>query len=369
MSSTELDLPEEALLKLLRNNDINIKKQCFQYIKLMTGDACKCKDLHGNSALLSQVLEATQHGDELSKLALESLINVASVQDGANAIFGTEVKDEVSKYTLVIFKLTVDRTYKLAEHASNVLTNMTVWEDVALKVANSLTNDCNELHMLFEGVHNKHFNPFCPNLSQHLCQLFGNLAQSLNFQKYLLTAESGNLFCSVLSIINNGETVIQRRGIVSTLYNCLFNSENHSLLLKPPFAILSYLLYPLAGPEEFDDDEVDKLPIELQYLGCEKERESDSYVRKLLLHSLLMLCDTKHGRTILRDQQTYLILREYHKWETEPSLILACENVVDILIRTEDEIGVDNLKCLEVPEELQEQFRKMDTDIINDSTT
>lgn len=56
----------------------------------------------------------------------------------------------------------------------------------------------------------------------------------------------------------------------------------------------------------------------------------------MLLEALAQLCATKRGREILRAQNTYIILREYHKWEQNKNALLSCENVVDILIRYQD---------------------------------
>lgn len=118
-------------------------------------------------------------------------------------------------------------------------------------------------------------------------------------------------------------------------------------------------MLPLAGPEEFDDEDNDKLPVSLQYLPETKEREQDldirwerdfiyyfkeneilklmvihrNYFRIMLLEALTQLCATKKGREILREKNTYVILREYHKWEKNKNALLACENVVDILIK------------------------------------
>lgn len=85
----------------------------------------------------------------------------------------------------------------------------------------------------------------------------------------------------------------------------------------------------------------------------------------MLLEALAQLCATKQGRQLLREKNTYAILREYHKWEKKKNALLACENVVDILIRTEEEIGLDNLKDVEVPPEYTEKFHQMDKDFIN----
>jgi len=49
------------------------------------------------------------------------------------------------------------------------------------------------------------------------------------------------------------------------------------------------------------------------------------------------LCSTRRSREILRSRGVYEILREYHKWEAkvakDSDCLLACENVVDILIK------------------------------------
>ena len=125
--------------------------------------------------------------------------------------------------------------------------------------------------------------------------------------------------------------------------------------------LLPRLLLPLAGPtpDIFSEEEVEKLPIDLQYLDEDKKIEEDPDIRKLLLESLLQLCATKKAREIIRDQNAYLILRELHKIESDESVQLACENVVDILIKKEDEINFDNYKSVDVPEDIHEKFEKL----------
>jgi hypothetical protein len=95
-----------------------------------------------------------------------------------------------------------------------------------------------------------------------------------------------------------------------------------------------------------------------QYLDEDKKIEEDADIRKLLLEALLQLCSTKKAREIIRDQNAYLILRELHKIESDETVKLACENVIDILIKKEDEIKFDNYKTVEVPEDLHEKFDK-----------
>lgn len=90
----------------------------------------------------------------------------------------------------------------------------------------------------------------------------------------------------------------------------------------------------------------------------------------MLLDSLGQLCATRKAREFLRSNGTYEILRELHKWENsnegDKMCLIACENVVDILIRTEDEIGEDNLKTLDIPIDLIEKFNKLDSNVVEE---
>ena len=70
-------------------------------------------------------------------------------------------------------------------------------------------------------------------------------------------------------------------------------SASHEWLLSESVDILPHLLLPLAGPEELDEDEMEKLPPDLQYLGDDKERESDPVIRRMLLEALLQVIDVK----------------------------------------------------------------------------
>ena len=78
--------------------------------------------------------------------------------------------------------------------------------------------------------------------------------------------------------------------------NFLFPSESHEWLLSDAVDILPHLLLPLAGPEEFSEDDMEKLPPDLQYLGDDKQREADPDIRKMLLEALLQVGKKLGGR-------------------------------------------------------------------------
>ncbi|KAM9386753.1 protein HGH1 homolog [Phaethornis superciliosus] len=156
------------------------------------------------------------------------------------------------------------------------------------------------------------------------------------------------------------DSVGHRRGIVGALRNCCFEHETHEWLLGEEVDILPSLLLPLAGPEEFPEEEMERLPLDLQYLPQDKEREEEPEIRKMLLEALLLLAATRPGRHILREKGTFLILRELHSWEQEPSVVAACENLIQVLIGEEPGPGMENLLEVKVPEELERELQRLD---------
>lgn len=60
----------------------------------------------------------------------------------------------------------------------------------------------------------------------------------------------------------------------------------HEWLLGEEVDLLPALLLPLAGPEEFDEEDNESLPIDLQYLPPDKTRESEADIRKMLVEAV-----------------------------------------------------------------------------------
>lgn len=197
----------------------------------------------------------------------------------------------------------------------------------------------------------------------YLGPIFSNLSQHSRGRALICNHQLGFLQ-RILPFTHFKDSVLRRGGAVGLVKNICFDTALHEWLLSSKVDILPFILLPLAGPEEFPEDENDKLPPECQFLPPDQERELDPDIRLMLLESLAQLCATRKGREYLRDHGAYLILRELHKWECtangDKKTLVACENVVDILIRTEEEIGEDNLKEVNVPEHVIEKFNSIE---------
>lgn len=143
---------------------------------------------------------------------------------------------------------------------------------------------------------------------------------------------------------------IRRGGVVSTIKNCSFVQEAHKLLMSPeeelftlsfsskPVAglnILPSILLPLAGPEEFELEDVELLLPALQFLPSTKKREVDPVLRLAHLETLLLLCTTRWGRDVQRRSGVYEIVRTMHETEEDEKVISHIERLVNMLKRDE----------------------------------
>ncbi|XP_027308639.3 protein HGH1 homolog isoform X1 [Anas platyrhynchos] len=194
-----------------------------------------------------------------------------------------------------------------------------------------------------------------PELGPLLC----NLSQVPEGRRALLDRSRCSLQ-RLLPFTQYRDSVGHRRGIVGALRNCCFEHEHHEWLLGDEVDILPFLLLPLAGPEEFPEDEMERLPVDLQYLPPDKQREEEPDIRKMLLEAIMLLTATKAGRHAVREKGTYLVLRELHRWEQEPDVLAACEKLIQVLIGDEPGPGMENLLEVSIPEEVEQQLQRLD---------
>ncbi|XP_065686263.1 protein HGH1 homolog [Patagioenas fasciata] len=198
-----------------------------------------------------------------------------------------------------------------------------------------------------------------PRPPAQLGPLLCNLSQLPEGRRGLLD-RSRRSVQRLLPFTQYGDSAVHRRGIVGALRNCCFEHEDHEWLLSEEVDILPFLLLPLAGPEELPEDEMERLPPELQYLPQDKRREEEPDIRKMLLESIMLLTATKAGRRTVRDRGTYLVLRELHRWEQDPRVLAACERLIQVLIGDEPGPGMENLLEVTVPEDVEQQLQRLD---------
>ncbi|KAM9306040.1 protein HGH1 homolog [Gastrophryne carolinensis] len=248
----------------------------------------------------------------------------------------------------------LDPRNDFADSVCSALCNLSRQEGACRAVLATMATD--GLTRLLDALCGPKYNPTAS--LDYLGPLLCNLTQLPQGRDFILD-RNRCVIQRLLPLAARG-SVVRRGGIVGTLRNCCFNHCDHTWLLGEEVDLLPFLLLPLAGGEEYTDQEMEALPLDLQYLPQDKEREPDPDIRKMLIECLQLLCATPAGRRVLKDRGVYLVMRSLHSWEAEPDVKRTCEKLIQVLIGDEPEPGLENLLEVQVPPDVEEKLKRLD---------
>ncbi|KAH8417254.1 hypothetical protein KR222_007251 [Zaprionus bogoriensis] len=356
-----MDNVRELIQFMQPNQRLDLKAVALTHVLSLTGSAEGKNAILSLDDMLMAIFGLTYDANPtVAKDAVLSLINLTAEEEGAVKVF--QLAKQVQPAFPIIdvaAKQICDEQAELADAWSMVLSNISRVESLVHEILDTLEPSLQQLAKAFAQLN---YNKKKSKL-HYLAPIFCNLTQVPRGRE-LCCLPKYRLLEKLLPFASYEESVVRRGGTIGIIKNICFDSVYHDVILNEQDDILVAILQPLCGPEEFSDEENERLPIELQYLPESKTRECDPDLRKMLLECLLQLCATRKYRELLRAKGVYEILRELHKWEAkvgrDSDCLLACENVVDILIKKEDEIGLDNYKTVEVPKEHGEKFVQED---------
>ncbi|EGV63674.1 Protein hgh1 [Yamadazyma tenuis] len=185
----------------------------------------------------------------------------------------------------------------------------------------------------------------------YLAYFFADISRFTRGREYFITEQSYDEVVPISKLLvftEKYDSKIRREGVASTIKNSLFDASKHAELVNnAKINLLPYILLPIAGPEEIDEDDMFDLPEELQLLPSDKKREPLKGLICIHLESLLLLCTTREMREYLRGKATYALVREVHKVHMEDDNIVdLCDRLVQMLMR--DEANEDEQKVEEV---------------------
>ena len=364
----------------------DIKALALQHILGMTGSADGLESIkklalvteNGKEnlfqTLVSYLVGLTTNSEQeiIAKDASLALINATADEDLAKLLLDLNFADS-KPITVQLWARIKDPNCAVADPVCMILSNLTHIFNNSVRVFSDLTAEGITLNTIITIFCNESYNNKGANL-HYLGPLISNLSQIEDARKQLLDHDNPVTISKLLAFTDYQTSHVRRGGIIGALRNCCFDSSSHEWLLSEDngIDILPRLLLPLAGPtpSDMEPEEIEKLPVDLQYLDDDKRIEPDPDLRKMLIESIHQLCSTKAGREIIRLRNAYPILKELHKSETDIGLKLACENVVDILIKKEGcgEITVDNFHDVEVPSEMVPELNKMDEEYLKEES-
>jgi hypothetical protein len=181
----------------------------------------------------------------------------------------------------------------------------------------------------------------------YLSYFFADISRFTQGRSYFITEQEYDHVVPLQKLLVFTEKYndkIRREGVASTIKNSLFDTDSHvQLVTDENINILPYILLPIAGPEEIDEDEMFDLPEELQLLPSDKQRDPVNAIICTHLESLLLLCTTKDLREILREKSVYTIIKQLHSAVDDEDVADLCDRLVQMLKRDEAPEGEDDV--------------------------
>ena len=173
----------------------------------------------------------------------------------------------------------------------------------------------------------------------YLAYLFADIAKDKEGRQYFLTKQEydGVIPLTKLIVFTEHKSDIRRKGVASTIKNVAFEIDAHpELLAEDEINILPYLLLPITGSEEYEEEETMSMLPDLQLLPPNKRRDPDHTIIQTHIETLMLLTTTREGRDVLREIKVYPIIRETHLRVQNEEVREACERLVQVLMRDEE---------------------------------
>ncbi|EPS26519.1 hypothetical protein PDE_01456 [Penicillium oxalicum 114-2] len=279
----------------------------------------------------------------IAKNALTMLINLSSDQEVLECLASDD------EFLGVVLRKLMDVKEPNADEFTMLLANLvksphlSKLHTMKRKAPSDVSSSENAIDQLMdcfvkgaEGGLNKNAN------FDYLSYIFADLSQTETGRAYFTTRQEydGVVPITKLTVFTEHKSDIRRKGVASTIKNVAFDVASHPMLFSEDGAnLLPYLLLPIAGPEEFSDEEMLSMLADLQLLPPDKKRESDNTILTTHVETLLLLTTTREGREKMREVQVYPFIRECHLHVADEEVQEVCDRLVQVIMRDEEGEG------------------------------
>ena len=179
---------------------------------------------------------------------------------------------------------------KLAEKASMLISNLSREQTAAREIHNQMVKAGINIGQLVDLLCQEGGEPL-----PYLGPTLSNLSQLGEVRTEFLSEEQA-LVQRLLPFTEYSKSHVARGGVVGCLRNLSFSPASHPWLMGPKVDLVPRLVLPLAGPtpDDLTEEEIEALPLDLQYLDDDKKVEEDLDIRTMLLETLNQLCATRY---------------------------------------------------------------------------
>ncbi|XP_018648294.1 hypothetical protein Smp_073200.1 [Schistosoma mansoni] len=309
-------------------------------------------------------------------LSVKCLINICSTVQGTSllkTVLSTQEKRE--EFTRILATLSLNNSRIHADLASLII-----------DLISNLTRDPVWISHFGEHFDNKHIRSILSSSSyvQKFLPIVLNLSSLTSVRHSVCSSEQLRKLMGLFSKVDSVPIKILIAGIIK---NCSFGDELHCELFNKGVGLLDALLVPLCGPEDcIDKEDRAILPKSVQTITGSPQfsRLFSTELYLTICQTFLQFCSTNHGRTFLRSNGVYFILREVHKYVakaeeqiqcpetdeavTNKELLFCIEQVVDQLICEEserdDRYAKSSLREINIDTETKEKLDRVKKDYL-----
>ncbi|KAK4134287.1 DUF383-domain-containing protein [Trichocladium antarcticum] len=282
---------------------------------------------------------------EIAQHALSILVNLTADKTVLDHVAADD------RFLGIVLGNLVDPAEPNANLLAMLLANMVKWDGLkslstrkqpppdALKSNELVLNQLLDLFVKgMDGTYNKHAD------FDYLAYVIADLSKHAEIRQFFVTKQDydGIVPLNKIKVFTDHKSDTRRKGVASTIKNVAFDVESHPAFLdEDQINILPYILLPITGNEEYDDEETMAMLPDLQLLPPDKQRDPDSNIVQTHVETLTLLTTTKEGRELLRSVSVYPIVRETHSRVNDESVQEVCERLVQVLMREEAEPGAE----------------------------
>ena len=227
----------------------------------LSGSQDGCLLIRRSDELLRALFELTEEKvAAIRRDVFLVLVNVSANEEGAINIVNVDDRQLIKKSVEEI----LNENSTLADPCAMFLSNITRPRANLEPVLDVLLSIEHSLERLLTAFTRKQFNKKGMTLD-YIGPIFSNLTQSPRGRDIVCDPEH-NMLIRILPFTHHPDSVIRKGGATGILKNVCFDTSRHDWLLSEDVNVLSFILLPLAGPEEFSEEDNDKFPIELQVM-------------------------------------------------------------------------------------------------------
>eukprot|EP01041_Mallomonas_annulata_P003186 gene3186-6283_t len=168
---------------------------------------------------------------------------------------------------------------------------------------------------------------------QYFSNVICNISRIDEGRKYIIQ-RSNNYIPKLLQQIPS-KNITRRRGIIATIRNICFDSDEHLWLIYD-VNIIPHILMPIVVNTPFTDKEKEGMDTVFFSQTENKKPDSDIEILKMILEIIILLCQRRNIREELRRRKIYPIVRNLDYIIEKDEISEIVFEIVDLLMRDEE---------------------------------